>query len=79
VPGAIQLGSAWPGDTLAASADLFALFTGNEVLTYPQYLDLQAQHTLVAQPGAEYDIMPASGQVNVAALPTDGRWTAEGT
>lgn len=47
VPGSMQPGSAWPGDTLSAGADQYAIFTGGVTLTYPQYLDIRAQRPLV--------------------------------
>ena len=74
VPGSMQPGSGWPGDPLAGSADQFAAFTGIETLTYPQYIDMATQKTLVAQPGGTYDIMPGSGYPGVGPLPDDGRW-----
>lgn len=79
VPGSIQPGSAWPGDTLSAGTDVWAIFTGGVPLTYSQYLDVQAGHTLVAQPGGEYDIEAASGYpYALPEPPADGRWIPEG-
>jgi hypothetical protein len=73
-PGSMQPGSIWPGDPLSAASDTYAVFTGNETLTYLQYLDVQAGRTLVAVPGGTYDVAVASGYVNVGLLPDDGRW-----
>jgi hypothetical protein len=79
VPGSMFPGSAWPGVPPGAGADQYAIFTGGEALTYPQYLDVRAQHTLVAQPGREYDVELASGYPGPpAAIPDDGRWIPEG-
>lgn len=80
VPGSMQPGSAWPGDTLTVGADAFAIFTGNVTLTYLQYLDALTQHTLVAQPGGEYKIELASGSNPALPVPPgDGRWIPEGS
>ena len=72
----MQPGSAWPGNTLSGgSSDQFAIFTGTETFTYPQYLDVRTQKTLVATPGGgEYDIAVASGYPGVGPVPDDGRW-----
>jgi hypothetical protein len=57
------------------------LFTGPETLVYPGYIDLGAQHTLVAVPGGTYQIIPA-GQgdpvidANNPVPPADGLWEA---
>jgi hypothetical protein len=78
IPGAMFPGAIWPGDTLSAVAGEF-IFTGTETLTYSQYLDVQAGHTLVAQPGGEYEIEPASGYpYPLPEPPGDGRWISEG-
>ena len=72
-------GSGWPGDPLGGGPDEYAIFIGNVPLTYPQYLDAQAGHTLVAQPGGEYDVELASGYPGPRGpVPGDGRWIPEG-
>lgn len=74
VPGSMQPGEAWPGDTLFTAG---ARFTGTVILTYPQYLDVSTGKTLVAQPGGEYHVTVASGYPGAGPLPDDGRWIAE--
>ena len=46
-----------------------AAYTGNETLTFTQYIDRGTGRTLRADPGGVYDIMPASGHV-VPEIPT---------
>jgi hypothetical protein len=38
-----------------------AVYTGHEVLTFSDYLDLETGRTLTAEPGGTYDIAPAGG------------------
>ena len=38
-----------------------AAYTGNEVLTFSDYLDLETGRTLTAEPGGVYDVAPAGG------------------
>ena len=45
-----------------------AAYTGNEALTFSEYIDLGTGKTLRAEPGGTYDIIPASGRV-VAEIP----------
>ena len=45
-----------------------AAYTGNEALTFSDYMDLETGRTLLAEPGGVYDIMPASGR-NVNDIP----------
>lgn len=78
VPGSMQPGSIWPGDTLPYGTDMFAIFGGDIPLTYLQYLDLQTGHTLTAQPGGEYDIELASGNNAGLSIPPAGPWIPEG-
>lgn len=52
------------------------LFSGPETLVYPSYIDVNAQHTLVAQPQTVYEIEPPPG-TNQPAVPPDGFWTEE--
>lgn len=40
-----------------------AAYTGHEVLTFADYLDLETGKTLHAEPGRSYDVAPASGRV----------------
>lgn len=40
-----------------------AAYTGHEVLTFSDYIDLETGKTLHAEPGGAYDIAPASGHV----------------
>jgi hypothetical protein len=79
VPGSMQPGSIWPGDTLTGGGGgQFAVFTGIETLTYSQYMDVSTQKTLVARPGGGvYDITAASGYPGVGPFPDDGRWIPE--
>lgn len=78
VPGSLQPGSAWPGDTLFSSAGT-ATFTGSVTLTYPQYLDVSTGKTLVAVPGGTYGIELGSGYPGPPdPIPDDGRWITGG-
>jgi hypothetical protein len=53
-------------------------FTGDSTLTYVQYMDVQADRTLIAAPGGSYEMTPA-GNWNLPVPPADGRWeSAEG-
>jgi hypothetical protein len=45
-----------------------AAYTGYQALTFGDYMNLSTGRTLVAEPGGEYDIMPASGR-NVDDIP----------
>jgi hypothetical protein len=76
VPGSMWPGAAWPGDPITGSL-LLEVFTGTETLIYPQYLDEQAQRTLVAAPGGTYVIELASGNPGLSVIPADGRWKPE--
>ncbi len=40
-----------------------AAYTGNEALTFTQYIDAETGMTLRAEPGGVYEIVPASGHV----------------
>jgi len=40
-----------------------AVYTGHEVLTFSDYLDLETGRTLTAEPGGTYDMTPASGRL----------------
>jgi hypothetical protein len=40
-----------------------AVYTGHEVLTFSDYLDLETGRTLTAVPGGTYDMAPASGRL----------------
>lgn len=40
-----------------------AAYTGHEVLTFPDYADLETGRTLTAEPGGVYDVAPASGRL----------------
>jgi hypothetical protein len=46
-----------------------AAYTGSEVLTFMDYLDLETGRTLVAEPGGTYDIGPAATGRPVPDLP----------
>lgn len=48
-------------------------FGGEQVTTYDQYLDVEKQATLVAEPGEVYNIIPARGAGDLP-VPPDGRW-----
>ena len=45
-----------------------ATYTGQEALTFNDYMDLETGKTLFAEPGGVYDIAPASGH-NVDDIP----------
>ena len=40
-----------------------AAYTGQEALTFSQYLDGETGKTLAAEPGGVYEVTPASGHV----------------
>ena len=40
-----------------------AAYTGNEALTFSQYIDGETGKTLAAEPGVVYEVIPASGHV----------------
>ena len=40
----------------------YAIYTGHETLTFPDYTDLGTGRTLTAEPGKSYDVSPASGR-----------------
>ena len=40
-----------------------AAYTGNEALTFGQFIDLGTGKTLHAEPGGVYEVIPASGHV----------------
>ena len=40
-----------------------AAYTGQEALTFSQYMDTGTGRTLHAEPGGIYEVMPASGHV----------------
>lgn len=44
------------------------IYSGHEILTYPDFIDLATGKTLVCEPGVTYDLLPDS-------VPTDGRFT----
>ena len=46
-----------------------AAYTGQETLTFSQYMDTSTGRTLAAEPGGIYEVMPASGHV-VPEIPT---------
>ena len=48
-------------------------FLGDVPLLYTQYRDEAADRPLLADPGGEYDMIPAGG-VNLPVPPADGRW-----
>lgn len=76
VPGAMWPGSVWPAEPMP-HGDLRTAYGGTETLTYICYIDVQAQHTLLASPGGTYDIAPA-GQgfdYGLPSVPGDGLWT----
>ena len=79
VAGSAYPGAFWPGDTLTAGGgDSFALFVGNVICTYSQYIDLNTMKTLVANPGNTYDIILASGYPGPpSTVPDDGRWITQ--
>jgi hypothetical protein len=73
-------GNAWPGmiwlgQPLAAGLALYQ-FNGPETLVYPDYIDVQAGHTLVAVPGQVYGILPPAAPLGLPCAPSDGLWTA---
>lgn len=80
VPGAARPGFMLPGQVLPGSSlppgVTEALFTGSYELVYPSYIDSGALHTLVAEPGQEYEVEPPPG-TGQPAVPDDGRWTVE--
>lgn len=47
-------------------------YTGYRTLIYFKYLDRGAGHTLVADPGGQYDIVATES--DLAVPPGDGRW-----
>ncbi len=53
-------------------ADVFA-YTGYRRIIYFKFLDLQSGHTLVADPGGQYEIMATESGISVP--PGDGFWT----
>jgi hypothetical protein len=52
-------------------------YLGYETRTYVQYLDADADRTLIASPGGTYDIRPA-GSLNFPLPPADGMWELAG-
>jgi hypothetical protein len=50
-------------------------YLGYETRVYPQYLDLTAGGTLIADPGGEYDLA-AAGSLDLPVPPADGLWEA---
>jgi hypothetical protein len=40
---------------------MHAAYTGNEALTFSQYIDVETGKTLHAEPGGVYEVIPASG------------------
>ena len=46
-----------------------AAYTGNETLTFSDYLDLDTGRTLTAEPGGTYDVAPAGGSVPEVPVP----------
>ena len=77
VPGNMWPGSIWPAEPLAVSLATFQ-YGGTEQLTYINYIDVQAQHTLLATPGGTYAMEPAGLGYNygLTSVPNDGLWTA---
>jgi len=53
--------------------DVFA-YTGYRRIIYFKFLDLQSGHTLVADPGGQYEIMATESGISVP--PGDGLWTS---
>jgi hypothetical protein len=73
-------GNAWPGtimlgQPLDVSLALYK-FNGPVTLVYPDYIDAQAGHTLVASPGGIYDILIPGPGLGAPAVPNDGLWAA---
>ena len=60
---------------------MHAVYTGQEALTFSQYIDAETGKTLRAEPGGVYEVIPASGHV-VPEIPVpwfewvedDGDW-----
>ena len=48
---------------------MHAVYTGQEALTFSQYIDVETGKTLHAEPGGVYEVIPASGHV-VPEIPT---------
>ena len=42
---------------------MHAAYTGQEALTFSQYIDVETGKTLRAEPGGVYEVIPASGHV----------------
>ena len=42
---------------------MHAAYTGQEALTFSQYIDAETGRTLRAEPGGVYEVIPASGHV----------------
>ena len=42
---------------------MHAAYTGQEALTFSQYIDAETGKTLRAEPGGVYEVIPASGHV----------------
>jgi hypothetical protein len=78
VPGSMQPGTAVPGTPLSGGA-LRGIFEGPEETVYPEYIDLGAHHTLVADPGDTYETEQAGAgrPGEPPAIPTDGKWIIE--
>lgn len=80
VPGVMLPGFALPGQVLTGSAPPSGyVYGGTEELTYIDYINVSAGHTLVATPGAgRYQIAPA-GQgfdYGFTVPPPDGLWSS---
>ena len=60
---------------------MHAVYTGQEALTFSQYIDAETGKTLRAEPGGVYEVIPASGH-EVPEIPVpwfewvedDGAW-----
>lgn len=76
VPGATWPGAGWPGQPLGAVVITGYLFGGPETLVYPSYIDVNAQHTLVAEPSGTYLMSSPSPALDQSIPPADGFWTA---
>lgn len=51
-------------------------FLGTSTRVYTQYTDTGTGTTLVAEPGASYDMAPAQGAGDLTVPPPDGLWNA---
>jgi hypothetical protein len=78
IPGASVPGAMQPGSITGGTVPSGYLYGGTEQLTYIDYIDTTAGHTLVATPGGgPYQIAPAGQGFNYgfAVPPPDGLWT----